>query len=198
MLNRRLSLCVLAIILASGCSQLTRPEQAEQGERVDAGSFLHEQLETDAVVTVSEAYRAMVMLADGEDRYSSFAEREEALLSQGMVRPQWKLERDNAIDRGSVAYMVCQIIKIRGGVNREVFGRLGLGDRRYAVRELVYRDLMEPGADYRFIRGGELVDLIAKADQYMAEHGQYSQEPVRLTGMLDSLSAPASRPAPAE
>jgi hypothetical protein len=186
---------MLAMIVTTGCTQTLRVEQADAGEKASADSFLNEHLEKQPMATVAEAYRAMLMLADGEDKYTDFDARRQALESRGITRPEWGLRREACIDRGSVAYMVCQVIKLQGGVNFNLFGRLtGAGDRRYAVRELAYVEIMEPSAPYRYITGGELVDVLAKADRYMAEHNMYPQQPADIKDLLDS-GAPASRPA---
>ncbi len=166
---------------AIGCSQMTRVEQAEQGDKAELDDFLHQHLQEAPMVTVAEAYRAMLYLADGEEQYDGFEAREAALYERGIARPEWKLQATACIDRGSVAYMVCKICRIRGGVNYTLFGGLGIGDRRYAVRELIYRRMLDEGADYRYLSGAEMVSLMAKADQYMAEHGLYHEESVDIT-----------------
>jgi hypothetical protein len=188
------SVAVLAACGSLGCTQTLRVEQADAGEKASADAFLHDHLQNQPMVTVAEAYRAVLMLAEGEDKYTDFDARRSALESRGIARPEWGLRREACIDRGSVAYMVCQVIKLCGGINFNLFGRLtGVSDRRYAVRELDYAGIMEPSAPYRYITGGELVDVVAKADRYMAAHGMYPQEPVDVGEMLDS-GAPASRP----
>ncbi len=172
--------CALILMGGIGCQPTLRVEQADAGERVDIDTLVHEHLQRQPMVSVAEAYRAMLLLADGEDRFNSFEEREADLVRRGVVRPAWSLKREQAIDRGSVAYMVCRILKIRGGVNLQVLGSVGVGDRRYANRELVAMELLADGPEYRFIRGSELTDLVARADRYMAEHGLYPEEPVDL------------------
>lgn len=167
----------LMLGLTIGCAQVSRPEQVQAGEQANPDTFLHEHLQQQSFATVGEAYRAMVMLAEGEDKFDSFAAREEYLVAKDVAREEWKLERENAIDRGSVAYMVLQILKVRGGVNMNVYGRLlGVADRRYAVRELVYMGIMQDGPPYRFMSGSELVDVIGNADAYMAKEGLYEEQ----------------------
>jgi hypothetical protein len=180
-------LVAVLALAACGCTQTLRSEQADRGDRVDVDAFLHEHLQQQPMVTVAEACRAMVLLADGEDRFTSFPEREASLVSRGILRPEWKLERDACIDKGSVAYMTCRILKIRGGINYNLLGRLGVGDRRYAVRELVYMELMPSASVHRYMTGGELVDLCLKADRYMASHGHYPEES---TEPAELLAAP--------
>ena len=150
---------------------------------------MHEHLQREPAVTVAEAYRGMVMLADGEDKFTNFEQRETSLRDRHILRCEWKLQREQAIDRGSVAYMVLRILKVRGGVNMQTFGRLGVGDRRYAVRELVYMGMLESTPDYRYMTGGEFVDLLAKADDYMAKHGMYEEQRADITDMLEKQGA---------
>jgi len=186
---------LLAAWSGLGCTETLRVEQAEAGQKVPADAFLHEHLQTQPMVTVAEAYRAMLMLAEGDDNCTDFEARRQTLESRGIARAEWNLRSEASIDRGSVAYMVCQIINVRGGINYNLFGRLtGVGDRRYAVRELAYLQIMTPAAPYRYITGGELVDVLAKADRYMAEHGMYPQESANIKEMLDT-GAPVSQPA---
>ncbi len=175
---------------------MIRSEQADQGEKVNGEEFLHEHLPKQPAVTVAEAYRGMVMLADGEDRFASFEERESSLMSRKIAGPAWKLQRDQAIDRGSVAYMVTRILKIRGGVDLVVFGGIGLGDRRYALHELIYMGMIPNSPTYRYMTGSELVDLIAKADEYMAQHDMYQNDTHVATEMLETVAPPpADKPA---
>lgn len=130
------------------------------------------------LISVAEAYRAMLILADGEDSAKTFEERKAKLESRGIARSEWNLQPDNVIDKGSLAYMVARICKINGGVNLTVFGSLGIGERRYAMRELVYRDMLADAVDYQFVTGGELTALMGKADAYMARKGLYETKKI--------------------
>jgi hypothetical protein len=133
------------------------------------------------LVTVEEAYRAMLILADGEDSSTSFEQRFEQLESRGIVKPDWGLQPENVVDVGSVAYMVCQVCEIRGGINRRLFGPLGLGDRRYALRELLYRKMIDDTVDYQYMTGAAMMALLAKADELMEKKGLYDTETIELT-----------------
>ena len=180
---------------SAGCSQIKRPEQADQSEKVEIDELLHEQLQNESMVTVAEAYRVMLVLADGEDRYKSFEERQAALEGRGLVRPEWGLQRDDCIDKGSVAYMVCKILNHRGGLDLALLGAAGIGDRRYALRELVDLQLTPSAPAYRYITGAELVDLAGKADRYMAAHGMYEKQTLDMERLVDSAAQPPPGPA---
>ncbi|MFH1419742.1 MAG: hypothetical protein ABII12_15830 [Planctomycetota bacterium] len=137
------------------------------------------------LVTVDEAYRAMLILADGEDTCESFETRRSALESRGIAKSAWSLVPENVIDAGSVAYMICRICELRGGVSFNLFGRLGLGDRRYALRELEYREMIDDKVDYQYMTGASLVGLMAKADALMEKKGLYETETIELSDETD-------------
>jgi hypothetical protein len=178
----------VAAVLSTGCVRPLQVEQADAGEKIDADTFLHEHLQKQAAVTVAEAYRAMVILATGDDQLTTFEERKAYLEEQDIARPAWNLKREQHIDRGAVAYMVTRIIELKGGLNRETFGRLGVGDRRYALRELIYRDMIRDAPDYQFITGGEMVHLMGKGDRWMAEHDIYAEAVVDIVEELRTTS----------
>ncbi len=191
MVTRRIgALCMAwAVAIAAGCTSTasegmeaaaTQAAAPVDASGLDDMSFLHDYLARRPTVTVDEAYRAMLILADGHDPSSSFDERRAALEQRGISRAAWKLEADQPIDKGSVAYMVCQILKVRGGLNRVIFGSWGPGDRRYALRELVYRRMMADSPAYRYIAGPELASLLRSADDYMQKHRLYEMESVEI------------------
>lgn len=180
----------LLINMTAGCSPVLRSGQAYQGEQIDFSELLHEHLQKCPAVTVSEAYRVVLVLADGQEKYDNFAGREEALLARGWVRPEWNLRREALIDRGSIAFMVSRVLAIRGGINYNLYGQLlHLGDRRAAVRELEYMGLMNHGPTYQYMSGAEFVFLIGQADRYMAEHGFYEDEPTDIKETVQELPA---------
>ena len=174
-----------AVLTLGGCSPGPRmtPPDRDPSKLSDVGFQAY--LARSATVTVDEAYRAMLILADGEDTSKSFEERREKLESRGIARAAWKLQPDDIIDAGSVAYMVCRICQIRGGVNACLFGSWGLGDRRYALRELQYREMIDEKVDYEYMSGQILVSLMSKADQLMAKKGLYANQGIDLSDETD-------------
>ena len=186
--------CLMAILLASGCSRTLLTEQADLGERLDVDAFWHDHLATQPMVTTAEAFRAVLLLADGDEQQTDFASRQAALEERGIVRPAWKLQREAAIDRGSVAYMVCRVMQIKGGINLTTSSRLGVGDRRYAVRELVHRRMLQRGADYQYLTGGEMMDLLIEADRYMSRHGHYESDEPDVAELLKSPADGSQEP----
>jgi len=176
--RRRMGLLV-ALAVAAGC---TAPRT--QAPEVDPNALgdveFQAYLAETPLVTVDEAYRAILILADGEDTSKTFEERQQKLDSRDIARAAWKLQPNDYINKGTVAYMVYRICKMKGGINMVVFGSWGLGDRHYALRELVYNNLADDTSEYAFIRGGELISMLSKADEYMRKHKVYEGTPIEL------------------
>ena len=177
-------LCYLILMsisaLFAGC---TAPRQEQPSVKADelSDEGFQAYLAEVSLVTVDEAYRAMLILSDGQDGSKDFEERKTKLESRGIARPAWKLQPENVIDAGSVAYMICKICQIKGGVNMHLLGSWGLGDRRYALRELVYREMIDDSVDYQFMTGAELYGMLREADELMAQKGLYETKGVDLT-----------------
>ncbi len=124
--------------------------------------------------TVADAARAACMLATGGDVGKTYADRYQYLLEHKMVRPEWKIRPEQWIDRGTLAYMFLKAGKITSGVNMLLFGSWGLGDRRYAYREMRYYELMDEGVDYCYVSGPELVTALGKVDRFCQDRGKFS------------------------
>ncbi len=170
--------------LLIGCAGPRPMTPSIDAQTLDDGTFQAYLAEVE-LVTVDEAYRAMLILADGEDTSVDFEERRGRLESRGIARSAWGLQSDHVIDAGSAAYMVCRICEIGGGLNLRLFGRAGLGDRRYALRELMYRGMLDDVVDYQYMTGPAFLKLFRNADTLMAEKGMYDTGGVDLSDKTD-------------
>jgi len=182
----------LAALIFVGCASqhatVTTQPVATQPARVDCQTvdpmdFL-DCMVRKTKCTVADACRAVCLLAAGEDVGKNYDDRYQYLVDHGMIRENWKLQPDQWIDRGTLAYMFLQAAKMKGGVNMHIFGSWGLGDRRYAYREMLYYDLMQAGVDYCYVSGPELVTAMGKVDNFIQEHEQNS--PAEATDLGDS------------
>ncbi len=174
-LTRAALVGVLSFGVIGGCARPRKTAPAVDPAGLDDMGF-QAYLADIPLVTVDEACRAMLILADGEDKTKTWSKRREVLLSRGLIRSAWGLQPNNLVDRGTVAFMICRICEIRGGVNCLVLGSVGLGDRRYAHRELVHRGLMPRSTEWQSITGGQMVSLLGKADELMEEKELYGTE----------------------
>jgi hypothetical protein len=155
----------IACLLAAGCRTTRKTKPEVDPATLDDFTFMA-YLGTQPIVTVDEGMRAVLILADGRDAAPpTFQARSESLATRGIIRPQWGLRPDDAIDKGTAGYMIMKVCRIPGGVDMLLFGSWGLGDRRYAFRELIYLGMLTQGVDYEVVTGPELVSLLSKADE---------------------------------
>ena len=161
-----------AILSLTGCSAARRFEPAQDPDTLPGTSFLH-YLATVPVVSVEEGCRAILLVANGVEKHRTHRERYAELLRRGMVREAWQLQPGDMLDKGTLAYMAHKVCQLPGGLNTLLLGSWGLGDRRYALKEVSAAGIMPYDVPYRVLRGGELLAVLAKIDAYMAEHELY-------------------------
>lgn len=161
---------VTATVAVTGCAEPRKFQPPMDTAALDDTLFLH-YLATVPCVTVEEAARAILVLADGEDRFDTYPQRVAELERRDVMRAAWKLEPRNNLDRGTLGYMLFKTCDVPPSVNTLAFGSWGLGDRRYAMQQAAAAGLIEYGPDYQPVTGGEFVAAIARADTYMTERG---------------------------
>lgn len=161
-----------SLAMCGGCGPPIEYDPTQDHSNLEATEFIH-YLSAEPMVTFDEACRAVLLLVDGEDTAATFEARYEELLSRGVVRAQWNLQAKSAVDRGTLAYMIFKGCKMRGGLNVRLFASSGLGDRRYALREVIRQEVMPQGVPYQVLSGGQVLSAISNADDYLADHGGY-------------------------
>ncbi len=205
-MNKNVSRVIIAgflLLIITGCfdkrtdiNTTTQPAKADfsssesgAGENIIAKDCQHVADELDFIdcmvhkpkCTVADAVRAVCMLEAGEDVGTNYQQRYEYLRERGIIRDSWHLVAEQWIDRGTLAYMLLKAAGIKGGINMFLFASWGLGDRRYAYREMLYHELMEEGVSYNYVSGPELITAIGNVDRYMQMIGKYSpQEEITL------------------
>lgn len=195
-MNHAKSIVAGLVILAAvvGCSQTAKPGPAATqpaaevpavttpGPGMTAGGMdFMDVMARQAECTFADAVRGVAMVATGQDVPGGFEAQYRFLLDKGAVRPGWNIKPEQWVDQGTLAFMLYRAMALRGGVNMVVFASWGLGDRRYAFRELRYRGVLEHGSEVTYVTGPALVTALTKADEYMLKAGKYALEkPVEL------------------
>lgn len=175
-------------LLHAGCAAPRQTNPPGDPDKLSDAAF-QGYLQTVPVVTVAEAVRAIDILVNADSEGKTFEERRQRLISQGIAKAEWNLQPQNMIDAGAVGYMIFKACQMRGGVCYTLFGSWGLGDRRYALRELAYQEMIEDLPDYQYLQGSTLVALLSKADEKMAAKGLYHCEKLQLTDEQDRDAA---------
>ena len=67
--------------------------------------------------------------------------------------------------KGLAAYMFCKALGIKGGLAARVFGM----NERYAMKELIFEEMMYPGDARDIVRGKELIVMVTRSAEYLAQ-----------------------------
>ncbi|NOT02866.1 MAG: hypothetical protein HOP29_19880 [Phycisphaerales bacterium] len=169
-----MGLAVLSVGPA-GCAPRVAITPKMDHNQLDSLALLH-YMAGQPAVTNDEACRAVLVLVDGAETPGTFDARRQALETRGMVRGEWNLQASDAVDRGTLAYMIFKGCGVRQGMNTWLSQGTGLGDRRYALRRCIQEDIMPYGLPYQIPTGGEVVRALSRADDVLAKKGAYEDK----------------------
>jgi hypothetical protein len=126
--------------------------------------------------SVEDAYRAFVAMAVeqgrvklDEDRNAetlTFDELLAHLQAISVVDPAWTYAPDQHLRRDVLAYMCASYMRVRPGLVTGVFGMT----RRYAHREMLYRQMIAPGAPATLVSGSELLSVVGRVARRTGPH----------------------------
>ena len=87
---------------------------------------------------------------------------------QGAILSAWGLERDHLLDQGTLAHMLHATCKLPRSVNLKLAARLGMGERRNALRACVDAGLMPYGLPHAPVSGGALLTSLTTSERLLA------------------------------
>jgi len=149
------------------------PEQPP--EYIDLSYF--RELLSKRVVFLSDATKALVILLGVEAQEKDFASQTAFLKEKNIVPKNFAVEtgQHKPLRKGLAAYMFCQALQIKGGIWLRLFG----ASQRYALKELVFEEIMLPGNLNDIISGNELVVIFTNAAEYLAKRTSDMQSKVK-------------------
>lgn len=174
---------ILVLAGLAGCSQLTYTPAVDHNA-LETTEFMHS-LTQQPMINYDQACRVVLLMSDGQDTPRTFDERSAELTSRGVVRGEWNLKSEDAVDRGTFAYMISRVARMPGGINTRLSSVTGFGDRRYALKEVIRHRVMAYGLPYQIPTGGEVVAAVAAADDYMAKIGVYESTDKEINSPAD-------------
>ncbi len=117
-----------------------------------------------SAVSNNEGLHGVFLLADGEDKFTSWEARVNEAKRRGYLDEDWAEAANYSMKRGTLARCVAVVCKVKGGVMMQVLGPIP----RYAIRELVYLKIMgDPSTEWQSITGLEFLGVVSKAQDYI-------------------------------
>ena len=148
----------LAAVLLAGVPLLAQDKAPAPPAKESRTAYLRRIFEKDRA-TYGDACRAILSVIKGEHTDADFAANAGDLTGRGVVSADWGLTAASLLTKGTLAYMVCRALDLKGGVTMRLFGI----NRRYALRECIHRRLIERGTVDEYVTGRELIDVVTNA-----------------------------------
>jgi len=169
--KRRVSVLAAALIAGVPLFAQDKPKEApKEKPKESRTAYLRRIFEKDKA-SYGDACRAVLSLIKSEHSDADFAAISGELNGRGVINAGWELQESSLLTKGTLAYMVCQALEIKGGVTLRLFGI----NRRYALRECIHRRLIVGGTTDEYVTGRELIDVITNATIYKEQGHTDSQ-----------------------
>ena len=156
-----------AAVLVTAASLLAQDKPPAKESRT---AYLRRLYEKDRA-TYGDACRAVLSLLKNEHTDADFATVAGDLNGRGVTNTAWALQESSLLTKGTLAYMLCQSLEIKGGVTMRLFGIT----RRYALRECLYRRLIAGGTVDEYVTGRELIDVLTNTAVHREQGNADSQ-----------------------
>jgi hypothetical protein len=167
MYRLRIAIGTLAVIVCAPLLAQDKPAPAGKETRT---AYLRRIFEKDRA-SYGDACRALLSLLKDEHTDADFAAVSGDLSGRGIVSADWNLAEKSLLTKGTLAYMLCQGLEIKGGLTMRLFGV----SRRYALRECQHKGLIVGGVMDEYVTGRELLDVITNATVYREQGNADSQ-----------------------
>jgi len=153
---------LLAVVLASCQASQPLPTAvpapaAQTADARDSAALAYE-LAAKRWCTNDDACSLVLCLLDGQDAHGGFDQRLAGLQARGLAPAGWRLQADQPVTNGTLAYMLCRALNIKGGIMMHL-----LPGPRYAYREAEYHGLMPKGSAWEPLTGPEVVGIMGRA-----------------------------------
>lgn len=167
-MNRRwFAIGALAVI---ACAPLLAQDKPAPAGKESRTAYLRRIFEKDRA-SYGDACRALLSLLKDEHTDADFAAVSGDLSGRGIVASDWNLQETSLLTKGTLAYMLCQALEIKGGLTMRLFGI----NRRYALRECQHRGLIVGGVMDEYVTGRELLDVLTNATVHREQGSADSQ-----------------------
>ena len=159
-----------------------------QSKGVSADNNIYRDLVERGVATYEDGCRGISHFVDVPADTMTFEEVVAELKRKGIIGKRWKYKAEKPLTRGMMAYMICKVLNIKGGlVMRTINGvgrftsfireKLKLKDglavpdigmtKRYAYLECQYMGIVPIGHKKTYLTGHDLLALMYRLEQHI-------------------------------
>jgi hypothetical protein len=138
---------------------------ALSGGRATAdAAFIRDMMEKKEA-TLADGCRAVYYFSGGDENEQDIDKIVAYLLKMKYIKKSYPNKLDRRFRRGQFAYMLCRVLDIKGGLTMRIIGTT----ERYALRELIYMDMMPRVNQAKYVSGIEILGVLSRAERYRSE-----------------------------
>ncbi|GAX62662.1 Coenzyme f420-dependent n5,n10-methylene tetrahydromethanopterin reductase and related flavin-dependent oxidoreductase [Candidatus Scalindua japonica] len=152
------------------------------------GDNIYRDLIEREIVTYEDGCRAISCFAEVSAATMTFNEMVAELEEKGIVEKSWKYKAETPLTRGTMAFMISKLLKIKGGLtmraialtrrftrfiskgfkkkNGPLLPDIGMS-KRYAYRETQHMGLLPSGNNKTYITGTDMLAGLYRLEQYI-------------------------------
>jgi hypothetical protein len=161
-------LCLMAALLQAGCEPyMLKSSAVDQFPGAHQEIEFIEALEKSHAVTNNDALHSFLILQDGIDPSADYQERVAEGVRRKWLSESFKGQANQAANVGWMAGAGCRIMNIKGGLTMMVFGPVD----HFAVKELIYMEILPLRTDNQTLSGLEFVDYINRLERIAGRSG---------------------------
>jgi hypothetical protein len=140
--------------------------------------FFHE-LASRPVACNDEAFHGLLLFLDSTDANADYAARVAALKARNMLPADFDRPAEEAVLRGNLAVAIAKSLGIGGGLMMHFMPTSG----RYAMRELIYLDILPPGSPHQTFSGSEFVGIMGRMEDWQRDRERSVPTPAIQAGV---------------
>jgi hypothetical protein len=161
-----LIVAIHSALLLAGCITIDLKAIPHEGEFIltpQTEMEYYDALKDKPRASMADAARLVLPLVDESPMNRTTDELRGILLDHGLIEAEWEISEAAPLTKGKLAYMVCVAAEIRTSLIMKVVPPT----ERYTLREAVFHELMTHTSPYRYVPGGELMDILAKTQAFI-------------------------------
>lgn len=182
-------------VCGTGCQrQMSDTSVTDRFPRAEQELDHHEALESTTVTTNNDMLHGFLVFAVGEDPWTTYSQRVLDARARGWVPSDWREPANESATVGRMASIAAHIVEVRGGLSFMLLGPTP----RYALRELVYQDILPARTENQSLSGLEFSDFLNRLSRMSRlKEGTGSASAVRDSSVpRPPTLPPAGRPEP--
>lgn len=168
---RYLLLLLPVLLSATGCRFMPlRPVRTLESPAVQMGDEMayYEYLLNKPRASTADGARVTALMIGEYPWNKELDEIRQLLLERDLVKEEWEISAAAPLTAGKLAFMMCYTADIQTSMIMWFTGP----SERYALREAIFHELMNPSCTYCYVSGEELLNVVSRTEAFMRKRSK--------------------------